>query len=282
MAVHAPHFVSGWSTEQRMKMVRYFETARLAPGGPSYVRYLDRASRDLVAKLNPEEQLSVLKNGETWPNAALGALAGLPERPDQAMLEQLQALDKRMARRDSEVAGRLRLGIIAVMARSGDVESMEYLRTLFENEPERRSMIAMGLAQDPTGENWPLLVRALPILDGEAAHEVLTRLAKSNLRPAEPEPVRQVILLGMKQPANPGRRAAIKLLEEWTDHPQLLWDAVYETLRAGVDLIVHVGPEPYIMPATFTPDNVSGPRPRIALSATGPLMTKVAAEVDSG
>ena len=48
------------------------------------------------------------------------------------------------------------------------------------------------------------------------------------------------------------------LLEEWTDHPQLLWDAVYETLRAGVDLIVHVGPEPNIMPATFTrlQDNV--------------------------
>ncbi len=37
-----------------------------------------------------------------------------------------------------------------------------------------------------------------------------------------------------------------------------------------------------LMPATFKPDNVDGPRPRINLSATGPLMTKVAAEVADG
>jgi probable F420-dependent oxidoreductase len=37
-----------------------------------------------------------------------------------------------------------------------------------------------------------------------------------------------------------------------------------------------------LMPATFTPENTSGPRPRIHLSATGPLMTQVAAEVADG
>ncbi len=36
------------------------------------------------------------------------------------------------------------------------------------------------------------------------------------------------------------------------------------------------------MPATFKPDNLDTPRPRINLSATGPLMTKVAAEVADG
>ena len=48
------------------------------------------------------------------------------------------------------------------------------------------------------------------------------------------------------------------ILHDWTDHPQLLWDAVYETLRADVNTIVHVGPEPNIMPATYTrlKDNV--------------------------
>ncbi len=37
-----------------------------------------------------------------------------------------------------------------------------------------------------------------------------------------------------------------------------------------------------LMPATFTPDNRDAPRPRIVLSATGPLMTKVAARVADG
>lgn len=37
-----------------------------------------------------------------------------------------------------------------------------------------------------------------------------------------------------------------------------------------------------LMPATFRPDDTDGRRPRILLSATGPLMTKVAAEVADG
>lgn len=41
------------------------------------------------------------------------------------------------------------------------------------------------------------------------------------------------------------------LLYRWTDHTQLLWDAVYETLAQGVETIIHVGPEPNIIPATF-------------------------------
>lgn len=51
---------------------------------------------------------------------------------------------------------------------------------------------------------------------------------------------------------------ARQILQDWTDHPQLLWDVVYEVLRSGVDTVVHVGPEPNIMPATLTrlKDNV--------------------------
>ncbi|MBW3600000.1 MAG: ACP S-malonyltransferase [Planctomycetes bacterium] len=41
------------------------------------------------------------------------------------------------------------------------------------------------------------------------------------------------------------------LLHRWTDHPQLLWDAVYETLSQGVEVVVHAGPTPNIIPATF-------------------------------
>lgn len=51
-----------------------------------------------------------------------------------------------------------------------------------------------------------------------------------------------------------------ELLGRWVDHPQRLWDALYEILAAGVTTIVHVGPEPNLVPATFTrlADNVRG------------------------
>jgi [acyl-carrier-protein] S-malonyltransferase len=40
-------------------------------------------------------------------------------------------------------------------------------------------------------------------------------------------------------------------LIRWVDHPQLLWDAITETLVAGVDLVIHAGPAPNLIPATF-------------------------------
>jgi len=42
------------------------------------------------------------------------------------------------------------------------------------------------------------------------------------------------------------------IMRDWVDQPQRLWDAVYETLASGVTVVVHVGPEPNVTPATFT------------------------------
>ncbi len=41
------------------------------------------------------------------------------------------------------------------------------------------------------------------------------------------------------------------ILVRWTDHPQMLWDVIYATLASGVKTIIHVGPEPNIIPNTF-------------------------------
>ena len=42
------------------------------------------------------------------------------------------------------------------------------------------------------------------------------------------------------------------ILRDWVDHPQRLWDAVYETLSMGITTVIHVGPAPNVIPATFT------------------------------
>ena len=44
---------------------------------------------------------------------------------------------------------------------------------------------------------------------------------------------------------------AREILTQWVDHPQRLWDAVYETLACGAETVVHVGPSPNLVPATF-------------------------------
>ncbi|MBB03524.1 MAG: hypothetical protein CMJ47_12820 [Planctomyces sp.] len=48
------------------------------------------------------------------------------------------------------------------------------------------------------------------------------------------------------------------LMTDWVDHPQLLWDCVHAMLCMGIDQVIHLGPEPNILPATLTrlADNV--------------------------
>ena len=41
------------------------------------------------------------------------------------------------------------------------------------------------------------------------------------------------------------------IIGKWIDHPQLLWEAVDKTLSRGIETVVHVGPQPNIIPATF-------------------------------
>jgi [acyl-carrier-protein] S-malonyltransferase len=45
--------------------------------------------------------------------------------------------------------------------------------------------------------------------------------------------------------------SARDIIRRWIDHPQRLWDAVYGTLARGVKTVVHVGPAPNVIPATF-------------------------------
>ena len=53
---------------------------------------------------------------------------------------------------------------------------------------------------------------------------------------------------------------AREILNDWTDHPQQVWNAVCQTLNSGVRVIIHAGPEPNLFPATYKrlADNVNG------------------------
>ena len=40
-------------------------------------------------------------------------------------------------------------------------------------------------------------------------------------------------------------------MRHWVDHPQLLWEAIYQTLKGGTETVVHIGPAPNIIPSTY-------------------------------
>ncbi len=61
------------------------------------------------------------------------------------------------------------------------------------------------------------------------------------------------------------------ILHQWVDHPQRLWDVVCGVLAAKVQVVVHVGPEPNLIPATFKrlADNIAQQVSRRTLGSLG-------------
>ena len=235
LLTHARFLQAGWTIPLKLEVLKAYEEARTLQGGHSFAGYIENISRDFFATFNEKERQLVLADGVKWPTSALSVLAKLPEQPSAASSAQIQKLDRQVKKLDSESAKRLRIGICAVLGASKDPQAMAYLRELFENEPDRRVPIAMGLAQQPDGENWPLLVRSLAIVEGAAAQEVLIRLAQVDETPDQPEAFRQVILRGLMLRDN-GSRRAIELLEKWTgqqlSQPDEPWDKALAAWQA--------------------------------------------------
>lgn len=226
-ALYARFLKAGWTPEQKLELLEFYETSRSLPGGHSFSGYIDNVNRDLVAGMEPEERALVLAAGAKLPTAALNVLATSKAAPSPETLAQLVQLDRSLAGATSEPAKRLSIGILATIASSGHEPALAHLREVFQRDPERRPVLSLALAIQPGGDNWPLLVQALPSLEGAPAQEVMTRLATVDRRPEGSEAVRQVILRGLKLgPA--GGSAAFDLLERWTGEqngaPQDAWD----------------------------------------------------------
>ncbi|HKD37264.1 MAG TPA: HEAT repeat domain-containing protein, partial [Pirellulales bacterium] len=163
LALYA-RFMPNWTTKQKLALLQFYESARTGNGGHSFAGYIENAARDLFAGLNEDERAMVLADGTKWPNSALSVLAKLPDNPGRETLDQLVTLDKQITGVDDESTRKLAIGIVAVLGHSGDPESMAYLRQLYEKQPDRRGYIAMALAEHPQGDNWPILIKSLPVV----------------------------------------------------------------------------------------------------------------------
>lgn len=220
LAMHLRFIEGGWTTDQRIQVFEFFEQAQKRTGGHStYAHYIMNATRDFAKTMDDQQAREVLAQGARWPNAALGVMYRMPKVVDEETLKILKSLDAEIKDSVEPAAMRLKVGIVAVLARSGDPPSTAYLREIWKRDPDRRQAVAMGLAQQPDKENWDYLVRSLPILDGVAAREVLTSLRSINLAPDEPEYYRQVILRGLAL-GDQGAEDAIALLEYWNGEKQ--------------------------------------------------------------
>ncbi len=216
VAMYLQTIGSDLSDDLRFAIIDCLELARSAEGtGGSYRLYLQRAVEDVSQSLTAEQAMVVLENGARWPNAAAAAFYKLPNQLDQATVERVINLDRSLQGNTEAGTQQLRLGVIAVLARSGGGKSMEYLRELWQTEESRRNDIVIGLSQRPAGENWAYLVSSLPVLDDMTSREVIQKLVSVPRRPREPEFFRSVIEVGYRL-RSAGSTDVVRLLEHWS------------------------------------------------------------------
>ncbi len=219
LGAYAAYLQRGWDTNSKLALMQYYEAARALSDGYSVSAYVENFAREFFTKLSLKERHHILAAGERWPASALSVLAKLPVSPDSELLAELRELDQRvqpLCPADDRYR-RLRVGILAVLGRSGEDQSLEYLRGVYRDEPSWRDPAVMSLTQHPEGESWSYLVESLKVVRGSVAREVLATLAKVPQRPSEPEPYRQVILLGLQ--LGDGANLSLELLNHWSGQP---------------------------------------------------------------
>jgi putative heme-binding domain-containing protein len=218
VAMHLRFLTDGWQTDQKLRLIEFLAEARQWPGGSSYPLYIRNVTRDFAKRLSDDEIAQVLQRGAEWPDAALGCLYRVPETLSEPLRSALIALDREIDGRTDSPSKQLMVGIIAVLARSGDDASMVYLREIWDRNPERREPAAMGLAQYPSAENWEYLVNSLPVVEKSTLRVVLRQLQKVDRVPEDPEPYRQAIIGGLRL-GDDGAMEAVRLLEWWSEEP---------------------------------------------------------------
>ena len=214
-SVFLQHSGEGLNNSEQMAILSTLEQLKQLDGGGSYRGYLNLASKEASKSVDMKNIDSVIAGGQRWPEAVLASFHELPNPLTDDVATSLMKLDQKLIGRQDLAAKQVRLGIIALLAREKNEEYMKYLRSCWDQEESRRADIAIGLAQQPDGENWSYLIASLPELDDLTGREILTRLGAVGRRPRDPFFYRTTIELGFRL-RQQGSSEAIALLEHWT------------------------------------------------------------------
>ena len=219
VAMYMQFLSHDWTAAQRFEILKYYEAASLEAGSGSLPLYMMAVTKDFAESFSSEDATAILQQGDSWPNAALAAIYQLPRPVDAQTAETLRQLDRRLIEKNQtgDVYKRLRTGIVAMLSMAQDDASQDYLREIWRKDPERREIVALGLSQNPDGDNWDYLVRSLNIIEGENAMEVIRQLKTVRVATDDPVALRQLILIGLRAEADKRSSEPVDgLLKLWT------------------------------------------------------------------
>ncbi|HMO13270.1 MAG TPA: HEAT repeat domain-containing protein [Pirellulaceae bacterium] len=213
-------FAKEMTSEQRLQAIAFLEESIVSINEIGHRQYTETALNAYLTHVTEADIPTIIAAGAQWPYATLHAFYKLPNTPlSDQMVIQLIEMDKQLLPREDSIATQCKLGIIALLGERGNDVAHEYLRSVWLDQPQRRSDIAMGLAQRPDSENWPYLVESLADVSDDTLREVITKLLRVQQRPVESKHYRNVITVAHRL-RNEGGNDAIKLLNHWSGDQQ--------------------------------------------------------------
>lgn len=143
-------------------------------------------------------------------------------------------------------AGEELIGISAILSPNslivvGEGDSVDQLKANLSEEIESRIFVKKN------EHKWPPLHTPLTWRKNipTRAALLMTKMQSGFTRPSPP------VLSLVTGSCSYNEINLRETIGDWVDHPQNLWEAVYETLVQGTNTIIHLGPAPNIIPATY-------------------------------
>lgn len=119
--------------------------------------------------------------------------------------------------------------------------------TLDEFEREMREMLSPDVTLRRRPNHWPPLHTPL-VWERNIPNR--TAMAMHHITGGDRKPTPPIVSCATGL-ANYDQWNSRMILADWTDHPQRIWEAMENTLQSGAELVIHVGPEPKLIPSAF-------------------------------
>jgi putative membrane-bound dehydrogenase-like protein len=204
----------GWTFDDKQKLLDWYESTRDWEGGNSLQGFLRNIVSGCLDRFTPEDRRTFVLAWKERPHATRLILsASQPQQVqgfDQVISTVLAEIEKQPG------AGQEMAALtVDVLSRSASPESQALLRKLFDDNADRRDLLARALAKHPIAENVPYLLRGIASGDKTTTQLCVQALLSSDYKASKPEEFRGVILAGFKL-GQEGGKAVANLLKKWT------------------------------------------------------------------
>ena len=209
----------GWNTERLGRALAFFEQAAAWSGGGNLQGYLQAMLERIAQRASAAEVKELADANALGPRALATLLASRGPAEAAGLLEPLKHAFRDLDEvQDAALAQDRKRALLNSLAGARVARLADWLRQVYEDEPNLRDEVLLRLAEQPDETDWERLVEGL----GRGRHEVreacvraLTRIPR---RAQDPETLRAV-LDAVRQRGPRGGLQLLAVLAHWSGRP---------------------------------------------------------------